>query len=135
MVLIVDDIYSVTLGMSRVLMYNLLEWFSFQIKYSTKDCNFCRVRVMMRCYKQFRNENTVDKMPPEPTRKPREMPKPYHRKPKNPIVKDAPRTAAKSAKVKKHENLTLHDWMTVYAFIDEHPGLTQGDIVEHFSSK
>jgi len=90
---------------------------------------------MMRRYKQFRNENTVDKMPPKPTRKPREMPKPYHRKPKNPIVKDAPRTAAKSAKVKKHENVTLHDWMTVYAFIDEHPGLTQGDIVEHFSSK
>jgi hypothetical protein len=35
----------------------------------------------------------------------------------------------------KHENLTLHDWMTVFAFIDQHPGITQGDIMKHFASK
>jgi hypothetical protein len=71
--------------------------------------------------------HVFDKMPPEPTRKPREKPKPYQRKPKVPVPKDAPKTsAARAVKEKKHENLTLHDWMTVFAFIDQHPGMTQG---------
>jgi hypothetical protein len=35
----------------------------------------------------------------------------------------------------QHENLTGHNWMTVYAYIDEHPGLPQGDIVQHFALK
>jgi hypothetical protein len=29
----------------------------------------------------------------------------------------------------------LHDWMTVFAFVDQHPRMTQGDIVKHFASK
>ena len=74
-------------------------------------------------------------MPPEPTRKPREKPQPYQQKPKVPIVKNAPKTSAKIVKEKKHENLTLHDWMTIFAFIDEHPEMTQGSIVKHFASK
>jgi hypothetical protein len=79
----------------------------------------------------------IDKMPPEPYHKPWERPKLYQKRSKIPTIKpkDAPRTAARSAKSKKHENLTLYNWLTVYAFIDQHPRMTQGDIVKHFSSK
>lgn len=31
--------------------------------------------------------------------------------------------------------MTLHDWMTVFAYIDDHPLLGQADIVEHFKTK
>ncbi|KAF8223097.1 hypothetical protein L208DRAFT_1085398, partial [Tricholoma matsutake] len=34
-----------------------------------------------------------------------------------------------------HENLTLHDWMTVSMFINQHPDMKQGNIVKHFASK
>jgi hypothetical protein len=33
---------------------------------------------------------------------------------------------------KRCDNLTLHDWMMVFAFIDAHPGMGQAAIVEHF---
>jgi hypothetical protein len=76
-----------------------------------------------------------DKIPPVPTQKPREKPKRYQRKPKVPVLKDAPKTSARMVK-EKHKNLTLHDWMMVFAFIDQHPGMTQGDdIMKHFASK
>ena len=83
-------------------------------------------------------------MPAEPTRKPRARPKPYARKPgKAPVPKDpktgkplvAPRTAAKPIEMKRHENLTLHDWMVIFAFMDKHPHISQGDVVKHFASK
>ena len=35
----------------------------------------------------------------------------------------------------QHENFTGHDWMTVYAYVDEHPGVSQGEIVWHFAFK
>ncbi|KAF8237194.1 hypothetical protein L208DRAFT_1248851, partial [Tricholoma matsutake] len=38
------------------------------------------------------------------------------------VQKDAPKMAAKPAQTTQHENLTGHDWMTVYAYIDNHPG-------------
>ena len=50
-------------------------------------------------------------------------------------MKNAPKTSVKIVKEKRHENLTLHDWMTVFAFIDEHPEMTQSSIVRHFASK
>jgi hypothetical protein len=31
-------------------------------------------------------------------------------------------------------NLTLHDWKTVFAFVDKHPHLSQSDIVQHFAT-
>jgi hypothetical protein len=46
-------------------------------------------------------------MPPEPTQKP-EKPKPYQRKPKVPVLKDAPKTSARMVK-EKHKNSTLHE--------------------------
>ena len=74
-------------------------------------------------------------MPPEPTGKPREKPAQYQRQPKVVGRKDAPRTAAKSIQTTQHENLTGHDWMTVYAYVDEHPGVSQGEVVRHFASR
>ena len=50
-------------------------------------------------------------------------------------MKNAPKTSVKIVKEKRHENLTLHDWMTVFTFIDEHPEMTQSSIVRHFASK
>jgi hypothetical protein len=36
---------------------------------------------------------------------------------------------------KGRKNLTLHDWMTVFAFVDSHPDLGQPKIVQHFKTK
>jgi hypothetical protein len=47
---------------------------------------------------------------------------------------DSPATSAvKLGKPK--ENLTLHDWMTVFAFIGMHKDIQQVAIVEHFKTK
>jgi hypothetical protein len=73
-------------------------------------------------------------MPVERRRKPR-IHGPY--KPRKKAGKpslDGPATSAvKLGKPK--ENLTLHDWMTVFAFIDLHKDLQQAAVVEHFRTK
>ena len=74
-------------------------------------------------------------MPKETTRKPREKPAPYQRKPKLAIAKDGPRTSAKTAESDKRTNLTLADWLTVIRFTDEHPILSQGKVVEYFRTR
>ena len=51
-----------------------------------------------------------------------------------PKVKGVPKTSAKSKK-EGHENLTTADWLEVYAYIDKHPAVSQGDIVIHFRTK
>jgi len=61
-------------------------------------------------------------------------PTPTSENPKVPIVKNAPKTSAKIVKGENHENLTLHDWMMVFTFIDQHPDMTQCNIVKHFPS-
>jgi hypothetical protein len=50
-------------------------------------------------------------------------------------MKDAPKTLGKIIKENGHKNLMLHNWMTVFAFVDQHPGMSQGDIVKHFALK
>jgi hypothetical protein len=69
-------------------------------------------------------------------RKPRDKPAPYARKPgpKGKHAKDKPETSAKSTATKQRDNLTLQDWLTVFAFIDAHPTLSQERVVAHFSS-
>jgi Tc5 transposase DNA-binding domain len=74
-------------------------------------------------------------MPPEPSRKPRPKPKPYERKPQQKKPKDAPATSAGPSKNQRRANLTLHDWMTVFAFVDKHPALSQGEIVTYFGTR
>ena len=72
---------------------------------------------------------------PADRRKPRPKPLPYNRKPRKQAEKDAPVTAAKIKSKATRENLSLHDWLTVFAYIDKHPSISQGDIVGHFASK
>ncbi|KAH0583036.1 hypothetical protein H2248_010921 [Termitomyces sp. 'cryptogamus'] len=75
-------------------------------------------------------------MPKSPLHcKPCEKPQPYAHKPRAPSKKGAPKTSAKPAQKKHHDNLTLHDWLTVFIFVDEHPTLSQSDICDHFGSK
>ncbi|KIJ51658.1 hypothetical protein M422DRAFT_157586 [Sphaerobolus stellatus SS14] len=52
-----------------------------------------------------------------------------------PSKKDLPQSSAIQPKRTPRENLTLHDWLTVFAWIDEHPGVKQEDIVQHFAIK
>jgi hypothetical protein len=46
--------------------------------------------------------------------------------------KNTPKTPAHSTQPTKRVNLTLFDWLTVFRFIDEHPGIAQDAIVQHF---
>ncbi|KAG1808499.1 hypothetical protein EV424DRAFT_1279281, partial [Suillus variegatus] len=49
--------------------------------------------------------------------------------------KDAPTTSAQPPPAKHlRRNLTLADWITVYAYVDEHPTANQSDIVKHFET-
>jgi len=43
-----------------------------------------------------------------------------HRAPSKPKPKNPLKTSAKPITSKKHNNLTLHDWMTVFSYLDSH---------------
>lgn len=78
----------------------------------------------------------VDRNKSEQKRKPRTEHAPYKpRKPKVVVDKKAPKTSAQPIQSRKRNNLTLHDWMTVFAYIDAHPGTSQDAIVEHFKTR
>ena len=71
-----------------------------------------------------------------PKRKPRDKPGPYNRQPKRPKpTTNAPKTSAKPNEKSHRENLTLHDWLTVFTYMDTHPNMVQGDIVRHFATR
>jgi hypothetical protein len=76
-------------------------------------------------------------MPAEPKCKPRDKPAPYACKtePKGKHIREVVATSAKPAVSNKRDNLTLHDWMTVFTFVDAHPGLGQNAVVAHFKSQ
>ena len=57
--------------------------------------------------------------------KPQMQPKP---------LKDMPKIFAQSPKLQSCKNLTLVDWMMVYAYVDEHPGTYQQQIVKYFKT-
>src|SRR4051794_25589161 len=66
--------------------------------------------------------------------KPHPKPAPYPpRKPHAVALKDAPKTSA-IEQVGKSQ-LTLHDWLTVFAYWDAHPSMSQLDIVQHFQTQ
>ena len=75
-------------------------------------------------------------MPVERVQKPRDKPAPYACKPgpKGKHANNRPETSAKSTATTRCDNLTLKDWLTVFAFIDTHPTLSQERVVDHFSS-
>ena len=54
------------------------------------------------------------------------------KKPRVPKPKNLPATSALPPIDDKRRNLTLADWMTVYAYIDSHPDANQGEIVKYF---
>jgi hypothetical protein len=76
-------------------------------------------------------------MAPDRVRKPRNKPAPYASKPgpKGKRVKEQPATSAKQQVDAKRDNLTLQDWLTVFAFIDDHPSLGQSAVVAHFKGR
>jgi hypothetical protein len=81
------------------------------------------------------SHETVD-MPHIPTHKPRDKPMPYmpckcYEKKKKEALKTSTRPITKNT----CENLTLHDWMTVYKYVDEHPSMSQQAIVDHFETQ
>jgi hypothetical protein len=65
---------------------------------------------------------------PNMTRKPREKPAPY--KQRSETV-----TSAKPHKVTTRKNLTLNDWLVVFAYIDTHPHQSQAETVLHFEKE
>ena len=79
--------------------------------------------------------SAMPKSEPKKSRKPREKPTPYQRKPREPKQKDAPKTSAKPAAQSIRQNLTLSDWLIVLKFVNEHPLLHQTDVVQHFKTK
>lgn len=71
----------------------------------------------------------------ERSRKPRKPSGPYARKPgPKPKAKDAPKTSAITQPKHARQNLTLFDWLTVIEFQEQHPMMSQAQIVAHFSS-
>ena len=43
--------------------------------------------------------------------------------------------SVKSTVAQHHENLTHTDWLTVFKFIDDHPGIKQTQVVRHFKTR
>ncbi|KAJ7224681.1 DDE superfamily endonuclease-domain-containing protein [Mycena pura] len=78
-------------------------------------------------------------MAPEKQRKPRQTVKPYQLKPKEKKAKirkeDIPKTSAKPVATTRKPQLTLADWLIVYAYIDTHPNTSQEAIVHHFATR
>ena len=68
-------------------------------------------------------------------RKVHEKCKLYEHKPHKPAGTNCLKTFAQPVQSNKHANLTLHDWMMVLTFIDEHPAMVQANVVKHFASK
>jgi hypothetical protein len=46
----------------------------------------------------------------------------------------APKTSAQPVVKRTRDNLTLHDWLTVIGFVDEHPQMSQDAVVAHFNT-
>ncbi|KAF8319260.1 hypothetical protein F5887DRAFT_1005697, partial [Amanita rubescens] len=54
------------------------------------------------------------------------------KKPRVPKPKNPPATSVLPPINDKRRNLTLADWMTVFAYIDSHPDANQTEIVNYF---
>ena len=73
-------------------------------------------------------------IPIELKQKPQGKPALYGHRPRVKAASDAPKTSAITVKA-CHTNLTLQDWMMVFAYVDAHPNLGQSHIVQHFCTK
>jgi hypothetical protein len=100
------------------------------VKYALSgDESAARSTLKFKKHDEIESKNSLFTVMPEPKRKPRPQPAPYNRQKEKQGKKDAPATSAKA----KHDNLTLHDWMTVFAFIDAH--MPQAQVVTHFKTR
>ncbi|KIK96723.1 hypothetical protein PAXRUDRAFT_137881, partial [Paxillus rubicundulus Ve08.2h10] len=62
-------------------------------------------------------------------------PPPYQHNPKGAVSKKSSiATSAKPPQTTRHQNLTLNDCLTVFAYINKHPNVPQGCIVEHIKT-
>ena len=61
---------------------------------------------------------------------------PYSQKPgpKGPHPQNQPKSASKKVK-QPSKQLTNHDWLTIFAWIDDNPGRLQQDTVDHFANR
>ncbi|KAH8976721.1 hypothetical protein EDB86DRAFT_2820486 [Lactarius hatsudake] len=73
-------------------------------------------------------------MPIDQTRKVRAKLGPYASKPGPKAPRKAPATSAITAKSRQRKNLTVNDWLTVFAFIDTNAGISQTSVCDHFHS-
>ena len=60
--------------------------------------------------------------------------KPYISKPGTKTPQKVPATSAISTKSRQHRNLTVNDWLTVFAPTDAHPHISQTSVCDHFCS-
>ena len=67
----------------------------------------------------------VDKSVTQPAKKIKRVPKP----------KDTPATSAVPPAKQSRQNLTLSDWMTVFAYIDSHRDMKQAAVVKYFRTR
>ncbi|KIK77214.1 hypothetical protein PAXRUDRAFT_167499 [Paxillus rubicundulus Ve08.2h10] len=49
-------------------------------------------------------------------------------------TQNVPATSIQLPQQTSLQNLTLSDWLSVYAYIDAHPGVSQANIVDHFQT-
>ncbi|PBK67952.1 hypothetical protein ARMSODRAFT_1019995 [Armillaria solidipes] len=72
----------------------------------------------------------------EPKRKARKKTgNPYDRTQRPKVVKPTHATSAIPLDYDKRKNLTCGDWLTVFAYVDQHPNMKQEDIVQHFATR
>ena len=57
------------------------------------------------------------------------------RLPRKRVPNNTPASSAMPVGEAKQKNLTLHDWLTVFAYVDQHTGMSQSEIVEHFHTR
>jgi hypothetical protein len=62
------------------------------------------------------------------------LPGPYKKHDKKSKDQNVPKTTAKIIQ-KRKENLTLHNWMMVFCWMDDHPGISQTEVVKHFQTR
>ena len=73
-------------------------------------------------------------MPVRPRRKMCNRPAPYTCKPSAKVSPNAPATSAITQN-SSWDNLTLHDWVTIFTYVDSHPNLGQAEVVHHFQTQ
>jgi hypothetical protein len=63
-------------------------------------------------------------------------PLPGHgKKPQKAAPKDVPAASAVPLLLAKCKNLMLHDWLTVFNYMDKHKDMSQNEVVEHFCTR